>query len=89
MTKRIKTNYPGVYYREAARTGRKGLERVYYIVFKKDGKTIEKKAGRQYADDMTPPRNPQAAEGEKKHLYHRSAVGTVQNNPPGQQSIVH
>jgi integrase len=56
MPKRIKTNYPGVYYREAKRIGGTGTEKVYYIVFKKDGKTIEEKAGRQYIDDMTPSR---------------------------------
>ncbi|RQW79464.1 MAG: site-specific integrase, partial [Geobacter sp.] len=51
--KRHKTNYPGVFYREADRIGGKGKERVYYIVFKKDGKFHEEKVGRQYADDMT------------------------------------
>ena len=30
------------------------MEKVYYIVFKKDGKYLEEKAGRQFADDMTP-----------------------------------
>jgi len=52
--KRIKTKYPGVFYREAKRLGGPGLEKVYYIVFKKDGKVLEEKAGRQYANDMTP-----------------------------------
>jgi len=52
--KRIKTDYPGVFYREADRIGGKGTERVFYIVFKKAGKVYEEKAGRQYADDMTP-----------------------------------
>jgi integrase len=52
--KRIKTKYPGVFYREAKRLGRPGLEKVYYIVFKKDGKVLEEKAGRQYAGNMTP-----------------------------------
>lgn len=56
MPRRIKTSYPGVYYREAARIGGRGTERVYYIVFKKDGKTLEEKVGRQFADDMTPAR---------------------------------
>jgi integrase len=51
--KRHKTSYPGVFYREAERIGGKGLERVYYIVFKKAGKVHEEKVGRQYADDMT------------------------------------
>lgn len=52
--KRIKTEYPGLFYREAVRIGGKGMERVYYIVFKKAGKVFEEKVGRQYADDMTP-----------------------------------
>jgi integrase len=56
MSKRIKTSYPGVYYREARRIGGSGTEKVYYIVFKKDGKVHEEKAGRQFADDMTPAR---------------------------------
>jgi integrase len=51
--KRHKTNYPGVFYREAERIGGRGLEKVYYIVFKKDGKVIEEKVGRQFVDDMT------------------------------------
>ena len=51
---RFKTKYPGVYYIESS-TGRNGKpERVYYIMYRRDGKLIEEKAGRQYADDMTP-----------------------------------
>jgi len=56
MSGRVKTNYPGVYYRDARRLGQIGSEKVYYVVFKKDGKTYEEKVGRQYADDMTPSR---------------------------------
>ncbi|MGB9500502.1 MAG: hypothetical protein ACKVE4_12340 [Dissulfuribacterales bacterium] len=56
MPKRIKTNYPGVYYREAKRIGGKGIEKVYYVVFKKNGKVKEEKVGRQFADDITPAR---------------------------------
>lgn len=51
--KRFKTDYPGVFYRKADRIGGKGTEKVYYIVFKKAGKVIEEKVGRQYADDVT------------------------------------
>jgi len=51
---RFKTEYPGVFYRDAVRIGGKGVERIYYVVFKKDGKVCEEKVGRQYADDMTP-----------------------------------
>lgn len=54
MGKRIKTNYPGVFYRESVRIGVKGTEKIYYILFKKDGKVFEEKAGRQYSDNMTP-----------------------------------
>ena len=56
MSKRIKTNYPGVFYREADRIGGKGKEKIFYIIFKKDGKNLEEKAGRQYKDAMTPAR---------------------------------
>lgn len=48
--KRIKTEYPGVYYREAKRKGRKGIEKIFYIKFKKDRKDYEEKAGRQFPD---------------------------------------
>jgi len=44
---RIKTKYPGVYYID------KGKEKVFYIIYYLNGKKIEEKAGRQYADDMT------------------------------------
>lgn len=50
---RIPTDYPGVYYRLAKRIGGKGTEKVFYYTFKKDGKKIEEKAGREFADDMT------------------------------------
>jgi integrase len=53
---RFKTNYPGVYYIEAKAVGRSGTEKIYYIRYKKGGKSIEEKAGRQYSDDMTPSR---------------------------------
>ncbi len=53
---RVKTSHLGVYFREVKRLGGPGKEKVYYIVFKKDGKVHEEKVGRQYADDMTPAR---------------------------------
>jgi integrase len=54
--KRCKTKYAGVFYIEgtAAKAGRP--ERIYYIRYRKDGKLVEEKAGRQYQDDMTPAR---------------------------------
>ena len=53
MAKRVKTNYPGVFYRETGRIGGSGTEKVYYILFKRHGKAYEEKAGRQYIDAMT------------------------------------
>lgn len=52
--KRQPTKYPGVFYRECSKIGSTGTEKVYYIVFKKDGKTLEEKVGRQTVDNMTP-----------------------------------
>jgi integrase len=60
--KRIKTQYPGVYYRLVRRIGkipnqrgREGeyKERVYYITFKQGGRQVEEKVGSQYRDRMT------------------------------------
>lgn len=53
-SKRNKTKYPGVFFREENRIGSSGIERVYYVVFKRNGKTFEEKVGRQFIDDMTP-----------------------------------
>jgi integrase len=56
MGKRFKTNYPGVFYRLSERIGGAGTEKIYYVLYKKNGKLHEEKAGRQYIDDMTPAR---------------------------------
>lgn len=54
--KRNKTKYPGVSYVSGTdpRTGKS--ERIYYIRYRRDGKLIEEKAGRQGINDMTPAR---------------------------------
>jgi len=52
---RFKTKYPGVTYIMGTSTTGKP-EKVYYIRYRKDGKLIEEKAGRQYQHDMTPAR---------------------------------
>jgi integrase len=53
--KRIKTNYPGVFYiMGKASDGRP--ERIYYVMYRRAGKLVEEKAGRQFKDDMTPAR---------------------------------
>jgi integrase len=54
MTKRIKTDYPGVFYRIAS-VGKTGqTEKVFYIRYRKDGKLVEEKAGHQYKNNMSP-----------------------------------
>jgi len=54
--KRFKTKYAGVYYIEGTTIGSNKKEKIYYIMYRKDGKQIHEKAGRQYQDDMTPAR---------------------------------
>ena len=53
--KRFKTNYAGVYYVDGTRADGQ-VERIYYIRYRRGGKMIEEKAGKQYQDDMTPAR---------------------------------
>jgi integrase len=54
--KRHKTKYAGVYYIEGKAVGSEKPERIYYIMYRKDGRQIHEKAGRHYQDDMTPAR---------------------------------
>jgi integrase len=44
----------GVYYRKGTRAGTGEEEKVFYIMYRLDGKLIEEKIGRQYANRMTP-----------------------------------
>ena len=53
VQKRHKTKYPGVYYIVGKAIGKSSKERIYYVMYRKDGKQIHEKAGRQYQDDMT------------------------------------
>jgi integrase len=50
--KRIKTNYPGVFYIESTSSAGKP-EKIFYVRYRKNGKMVEEKAGRQFQDDMT------------------------------------
>ena len=56
ILKRMKTNYPGVFYIEGTSPATGKPEKIYYIRYRKAGKMIEEKAGRQVQDDMTPAR---------------------------------
>jgi integrase len=53
--KRIKTNYPGVFFIEGTSPATGKPEKIFYIRYRKAGKMIEEKAGRQ-SEDMTPAR---------------------------------
>ncbi len=50
---RVKTRYPGVYYIVGKAVGKDEPERIYYIQYRRDGKLVEEKAGRQFQDDMS------------------------------------
>jgi integrase len=54
--KRTKTNYPGVFYIQGTSPATGKPEKIFYIRYRKAGKMIEEKAGRQFQDDMTPAR---------------------------------
>ena len=51
---RHKTDYPGVFWIAGTRKGKEGPEKIYYIIYKRQGKLHEEKSGRQYQDAMTP-----------------------------------
>lgn len=52
ILKRIKTDYLGVVYINGT-SGTRKTERIFYIRYRKDGHSIEEKAGRQFQDGMT------------------------------------
>ncbi len=56
IKRRNKTKYTGVYFVESKALGSNKTEKVFYIIYRKDGKLVEEKAGRQRKDDMTPAR---------------------------------
>ncbi len=45
--------YAGVHYVEVPRVGGYGLEKIYYIRYRRNGKAVEEKVGGQYRDNMT------------------------------------
>jgi len=50
---RIKTDYPGVYYVMGTAVATGKPERIFYIFYRKGGRQIEEKAGRQFQDNMS------------------------------------
>lgn len=83
--KRQWTDYPGVFYVETSRKGKSGKEKVYYIMYRRNGKQIEEKAGHQYKDDMTPARasrlRGERMEGDKSNKERREAQ-KIENKKP-------
>jgi len=53
---RTATSYAGVYFVEGQAIGSNKIEKIYYIRYRRDGKIVEEKAGRQFQDAMTPAR---------------------------------
>ena len=53
LMKRIKTDYPGVYYVIGEAIATNKPERIFYIRYRRNGKAIDEKAGRQFSDAMT------------------------------------
>lgn len=51
--KRFKTSYPGVFFVEGRAIGTDKPEKVFYIIYRRDGRLVEEKAGRQFQDAMT------------------------------------
>ena len=51
--KRYDTKYAGVYFIEGKAIGTGKREKIFYIRYRKSGKQIDEKAGRQFQDDMT------------------------------------
>lgn len=47
------TDYPGVYYIIGKAIGANKDEKIFYIRYRKNGKAIDEKAGRQFQNDMT------------------------------------
>jgi integrase len=55
--KMFKTDYAGVFYILGKRGGKGGKgEKIFYIIYRRNGKLINEKAGRQFKNDMTPAR---------------------------------
>ncbi|EKO41253.1 MAG: site-specific recombinase XerD [Solidesulfovibrio magneticus str. Maddingley MBC34] len=51
--KRFKTDYPGVYFIEGQAVASGKAERIFYVMYRRDGRLIEEKVGRQFQDNMT------------------------------------
>ncbi|MDO9514912.1 MAG: hypothetical protein Q7J01_02260, partial [Syntrophales bacterium] len=89
--KRFKTNYPGVYYVKGTAIGTGKPEKIYYVRYRKNGRPIEEKAGRQFQDDMTPSRaaslRTRRIEGEPSNRGKREATEAEKKAQEGKPTI--
>ena len=83
--KRHKTKYAGVYYINARGLEKGTKEKVYYILFRKNGKLIEEKAGRQFQNKMTPS---QASRIRDQKIAGKLPLNRDQNKSHEQHGIV-
>ena len=89
--KRYKTTYPGVYYVKGVSVGTGKPEKIYYIRYRKNGKSVEEKAGRQFQNDMTPSRangtRTRRIEGELSNKEKRDDVEAERKTQEGRKTI--
>ncbi len=85
---RHKTKYPGVYYVMGTAVASGKPERIFYILYRRDGRLIEEKAGRQYQDDMTAARasNLRAQRIEGKALTNKARREALEAERTAEQS---
>jgi integrase len=80
-----------VYYVKGTAIGTGKPEKIYYIRYRKRGKLIEEKAGRQFQNDMTPARAAQLRakriEGELSNEEKRKAMEAERRAQEGRQTI--
>ncbi len=76
--KRCRTKYPGVFY-----VINKDGEKIFYIMYRLNGKQIEEKAGYQYADDMTPAR---AAGIRSERMHGKAKSNTAKRQEQAQRA---
>lgn len=89
---RFDTPYPGVYYVMGTSVGTGKAERIYYIRYRRCGKSIEEKAGRQFQDDMTPARANtiralRIQGNEKSNVEQREAERAAKESEAGRWTI--
>ncbi len=87
---REKTQYPGVVY--VTGTGANGRpERIYYIRYRRSGKQVEEKAGRQFQDNMTPAKasriRADRIRGDASNQERREAERTAKEAETGRWTI--